>query len=132
MICVGLGSCIAVFVTDRIKKVSGGAHIPLPNGESTAELKSAGEIIDELLHKLQRKGGDVNRLRAKIAGGANVLDHTIDIGEQNASSIMELLRARKIYIAGSDLGGTVCRSVHFNSVTQELTVSTSEQNKYVI
>jgi chemotaxis protein CheD len=132
MVCVGLGSCVAVFVTDRIRKVYGGAHIPLPCGEFTAGMKSAGEIIDELLYKLQRKGGDVNRLRAKIAGGANVLDQTLDIGKQNAESVMELLHARKIYIAGSDLGGTISRSVRFNSVTQELTISTSEQEKYII
>lgn len=123
LVCDTLDACIAVFVTDRIRKVSGGACIPL---------SCAGEMIDELLYKLQRKGGDVNRLRAKIAGGAGVLDAAINAEQQNAQSILELLQDRKIYISGSDLGGSKCRSVRFNSVTQELTIFTAEQEEYII
>jgi chemotaxis protein CheD len=122
LVCDRLDTCIAVFVTDRIRKVSGGACIPL---------SCAGERIDELLHKLQRKGGDVKRLRATGAGGAGVLDSAIDAG-QNAQAILELLQNRKIYISGSDLGGNKSRSVRFNSVTQTLTISTTEQEEYII
>jgi chemotaxis protein CheD len=123
LVCDRLDTCIAVFVTDRIRKVSGGACTPL---------SCAGEMIDELLYKLQRKGGDVNRLRAKIAGGAGVLDSAIETGRQNVQVIQELLQARKIYVSGSDLGGNISRSVRFNSVTQELTILTAEQKEYII
>ena len=123
LVCDRLDACIALFVTDRIRKVSGGACIPV---------SCAGEMIDELLYKLQRKGGDVNRLRAKIAGGAGVLDSAIDAGRHNAQAILGLLQERKIYISGSDLGGTKPRSVRFNSVTQELTISTAGQEEYII
>lgn len=122
LVCDRLDSCIAVFVTDRIRKVSGGACIPL---------SCAGEMIDELLYKLQRKGGDVKRLRAKIAGGAGVLDSAKDAGH-NALAILELLQNRKIYISGWDLGGNKPRSVRFNSVTQTLTICTAEQEEYII
>lgn len=123
LVCDRLDACIAVFVTDRIRKVSGGACTPL---------SCAGEMIDELLYRLQRKGGDVNRLRAKIAGGAGILDSAIEAGQQNIQAILELLQERKIYISGSDLGGNISRTVRFNSVTQELIISTDKQEEYII
>jgi chemotaxis protein CheD len=132
MVCEELDSCIAVFVTDRIRKVSGGAYIPLLCDDANAEMKCVAELIDELLYKLERKGGSINRLRAKIAGGANILDPAIDAGRHYTQSILELLQAKKIYISGSDLGGKTSRSVRFNSVTQELMISTSEQENYII
>lgn len=130
LVCEELDSCIAVFVTDRIRKVSGGVNIPLPC-EANVEMNCVVELIEELLYKLERKGGNVNRLRAKIAGSANILDPAIDAGRQCAQSILELLEAKKIYISGSDLRGRISRSARFNSVTQELIISTSEEN-YII
>jgi chemotaxis protein CheD len=132
LVCLGLGSCIGLFVTDRIKKVSGGAHIPLPSGSKSIDMKGADELLEQLLQKVQSKGGNINRLRAKITGGSNILSHEIAIGDQNALSIVELLQARKIYIAATDLGGNVSRSVRFNSITQELLISTSAQKIYSI
>lgn len=132
LVCEELDSCIAVFVTDRIRKVSGGAYIPLPCSDAKTEMKCVVELIDELLYKLERKGGSVNRLRAKIAGGANILDPAMDVGGHCTQSVLDLLQAKKIYISGSDLGGKISRSVRFNSVTQELMISTSEQQNYII
>ncbi|SKC54300.1 chemotaxis protein CheD [Ohtaekwangia koreensis] len=132
LVCFGLGSCIGLFVTDRIKKVSGGVHIPLPGGTTGIDMKGADELLEQMLQKVQSKGGNLNRLRAKVTGGSSILSHENAIGEQNALSVVQLLQARKIYIAATDLGGNVSRSVRFNSVTQELIISTSTHEFYKI
>lgn len=130
--CYGLGSCIGLFLTDRLRGLSGGAHIPLPVSTEESEWSGVSEMIDILLENLQSMGSDLNCLRAKVTGGAQVLESMTNIGDQNVQCVLQQLVNRRIYLAAKDVGGKVSRTARFNSVTGELKISTSERKTYSI
>jgi chemotaxis protein CheD len=130
-VCFGLGSCIGLFITDRLKGLSGGAHIPLPSYNS-GELHGATEMIESLLVQLYGLGSSLEGLRAKLTGGAQVYDCSIGVGAKNTDAVLRHLMERKIYIAAKDVGGTVSRTARFSSVTGDLKISTSRKKEYTI
>ena len=130
--CHGLGPCIALFVTDRLKDLAGGAHISLSSSDSTNQNKDAFKIVNELLTALCFHGSDLKHLRAKLAGGAKVFESSFNIGEENVKAVVNCLTANKIFIAASDVGGHAARTVQFNGLSGELRISTSDQKVYSI
>jgi len=92
----------------------------------------AAQMINNLLKSLKNMGSDLNYLRAKVTGGAQVYESSLGIGLQNTQVVLQQLLERKIYIAAMDVGGRVSRTARFNSVTNELHISTSEQKMYSI
>lgn len=132
LICFGLGSCIGLFITDRVQHLAGGAHVSLPTGEISAEMKCADELVHELLGRFYSMGSKLDSLRAKVTGGANVLPQQNSMGDRNADAVIELLTEKRIYVAALDVGGHVSRTARFNSQTQQLSISTSDNRKYFI
>jgi chemotaxis protein CheD len=129
--CFGVGSCIAVFLNDRMTGLAGGAHIPLAY-DTPGEWLSASAILGELLSKFRSKGSNLNFLRAKIAGGADLFQSVKGPGSDNIRAIYKELAAHKIYISAEDLGGTSPRTARFNTRTGELMVSSSERNRLTL
>jgi len=130
--CYGLGSCIGLFVTDNVKGLSGAAHIAMPHTSEESEFMDATSLINELLLGFSEMGSDLNSLRAKVTGGAQVYGNYSAIGPQNAEVVLKQLVDRKIFIAATDVGGNISRTARFNSNTGDLEISTSEQKKYSI
>lgn len=130
--CHGLGPCIALFITDRLKGVSGGAHIPLPSSLSGSDFLDAASMIDALLCSFAQLGSDLKFLVAKLTGGAQVYASSANIGEHNALVVLQQLANKKIFIAASDVGGSIPRTARFNSITRELEISTPGLKKYCI
>jgi chemotaxis protein CheD len=130
--CFGLGSCIGLFLQDRITGLSGGAHIFLPEDESgpydVSKRYNVSSALDEILKQFKSRGSDLTALRAKVVGGANVLGGDSQIGDRNTKSVVSQLVAKKIFIAALDVGGTYCRSAKFQSNTGQLTVRISQMN----
>ena len=72
---VGLGSCIGVCIYDWQLKIGGMAHIMLPSSNESSggkETKYADTCIGLMLADLYKLGAQTNRLRAKMAGGAQM------------------------------------------------------------
>jgi len=130
--CFGLGSCIALFVVDRLSGITGGVHIPLPDTIGPGEFLSAARLIETLLGNFEKLGSNLFYLKAKMAGGAQVYESAVNLGRQNIDSVVTHLATRKIFLAASDVGGRLARTAHFNSVTGALTIFTSEQKTYTI
>jgi chemotaxis protein CheD len=130
-VCFGLGSCIGLFIVDKLNGVSGGAHIPLPS-ELNGTFQGAPAMIGKLLSQLAEQGSDLAFLRAKLAGGARVFDGSLDVGSKNIDAVLQQLAERRIFVAAKDVGGRVSRTARFSSSTGELEISTSEQKKYTI
>lgn len=134
--CYGLGSCVGLFLQDRTKGISGGAHILLPEGADSIEgfnvWSDVTRAFERLIAQFQRKGSTLNNLRAKITGGANVLNSSQNIGARNVESVMEQLTRHRIYLAASDVGGNVSRTARFISNTGVMLVKTSENNFYKV
>jgi chemotaxis protein CheD len=134
--CFGLGSCIGLFLHDRIHKIGGGAHIMLPHYHARTALQTkalyAEHALAELLHRMSEAGADIEKLRAKLVGGAHVVDAKLmDMGLQNIQYIQSALRQHKIYIAATDLGGHMSRTARFNIATGMVGI-TSQTNTYTL
>lgn len=124
--CLGLGSCIGLFMQDRTARISGGAHILLPERSTTNQdgrgFYDAAAAIAEMLRQFATKGSTLANIRAKFAGGANVLATSMQVGLQNQQMVTHLLQRERIFIAGTDIGGGYCRSVRFDSETGDMKV----------
>lgn len=130
--CYGLGSCIGLFLTDRRLNLSGGAHIPIPFSLGGGGFLDASHMIEELMNRFVYMGSDLGNLRAKLTGGAQVYVSSISIGHQNTQVVMSQLIQKRIFIAASDVGGSISRTARFNTLTGELEISTSEKKTYSI
>jgi len=125
--CFGLGSCVGLFLSDRSTGVTGAAHILLPGNERGPDDKgwySADVAFDELIRRLRQLGSSLDSLSAKLAGGANTLNAQ-DNGGKNVESVMKQLRERRIFVAGSDVGGSQSRTVCYETISGSLTVRRS-------
>ncbi|RLI75834.1 chemotaxis protein CheD [Archaeoglobales archaeon] len=116
---IGLGSCVGVALYDSHENVGGLAHVMLPGNSSNGNTKYAGTAIEKMLNDMEEMGAKKRRIVAKLAGGAQIFKHmTLDvlkIGDRNIQSIEEKLEDEKIKIVAKDVGGSVGRSIFFNT-----------------
>jgi chemotaxis protein CheD len=132
--CLGLGSCIGLFLQDRTTGLTGGAHIQLPSDIKTETGKYYGvnAAIEELINRFKASGSTLQNLRAKVTGGANVVATSCETGLLNIENVVKELVERKVYIAAMDVGGRQSRTARFNSQTGTLSVRIPETNELKI
>ncbi|MEK3882161.1 chemotaxis protein CheD [Paenibacillus sp. PL2-23] len=121
----GLGSCVGLTLFDPKCKVAGMAHVMLPSSSIAREsqinvAKYADTAIPELLDRMLAVGARIERMEAKMAGGAQMFamggSDTLRIGPRNVDSCIEMLERFRIPIRGQDTGGNYGRTVEFDSV----------------
>ncbi len=123
LMCVGLGSCVAIVLYDPKIRIGSVGHIMLParheakNQENPARF--ADSSIEIMISKLKRHGAEPSRLKAKLYGGANMFPRLsksspLPIGERNVESARRELKKYHIEIVEEDLGGSVGRSIIFD------------------
>lgn len=120
-----LGSCVSVCLWDPVKKIGGMNHFMLPlwNGQGLASPKYGNIAMEKLVDKLVALGSKQNQLKAKIFGGAEVINTTTSqfyIGKRNIMIAKEILEENKIPIIGSSTGGKQGRKVIFNTYSGEV------------
>jgi chemotaxis protein CheD len=111
-----LGSCVAVCLFDVTARVGGMNHYLLPSG-SPASGRFGESAIDLLLQRLTQLGADRRRLKAKVFGGACVLEAFRDapsLGARNVEVAQARLAAEGIPVTGIDVGGERGRKVVFD------------------
>lgn len=119
---LGLGSCVGIVLYDPVTKVSGLAHIMLPdstkvrNNSNLAKFADTG--IDVLIQQMLLKGAVKDRLVAKIAGGAQMfaLDAQSDmlrVGDRNIEAVKQKLARLGIRIIAEDTGNSYGRTIEF-------------------
>ncbi|RYH09821.1 chemotaxis protein CheD [Tropicimonas sp. IMCC6043] len=115
MITTVLGSCVATCLWDPDSALGGMNHILLPdNCGSDLHSRSHGTNAMELLiNALLRRGADRRRLRAKLFGGARMIEGLSDIGQANARFAKEFCHRENIPCIASSLGGIVGRRIQF-------------------
>ncbi len=116
----GLGSCVAVALTDDRAGVRGLLHAMLPTGDGgSSHTARRGKYvdtgIDALVAELREAGAAPNRLEARVAGGAEMLDLTDAVGPRNVDRVEERLEAAGIPIVASDVGNGVGRTVRLRA-----------------
>jgi chemotaxis protein CheD len=117
---IGLGSCVAIVLHDAVAQVGGMAHVLLPN-ESMSRDKSnpakfPASAVPLVMQEMKRLGANLERLRAKIVGGASMFGNlmpqgAINIGERNVAAVREVLADLNIPIVAEDTGSDYGRSV---------------------
>ena len=133
----GLGSCVGVVIYDESKNIADMVHVMLPDSslgrtESINVAKFADTGVIALVDMLKREGAQSFKLKAKIAGGAQMFQFTSDkdsmrIGPRNVEAVKAQLRKLSIPIVAEDTGGNSGRTIEFNPETNKLNVRTVNQ-----
>ena len=121
-----LGSCIGLALFSRRSMIGGLAHIVLPEsrGKPGPPAKYVDTAIPELIRQIELAGARATSLKAKIAGGANMLSSRAvsTIGDQNLETIQLLLRDLGIPIVAEHCGGVQGRRMTFYPDTGRVTI----------
>ncbi len=133
----GLGSCVGVILYDESKQIAGLIHVMLPDstlGRATAlnVAKFADTGIEALIDLLKVEGVQPFKLKAKIAGGAQMFKFASDkdsmrIGPRNVEAVKEQLRKNRIPLIAEDTGGNSGRTIEFDPVSSKLNIRTVNQ-----
>lgn len=140
---LALGSCVGISLYDRTSGIGGLIHAMLPDG-SVASSKTASNPckfvtsgLTALTDKMMKVGADVTRLKAKIAGGANMFPDVerkdeMHIGLRNVAAAREFLKENNIEILAEDVGGSVGRTVMFDTADGSLNIRRANMKNTVI
>lgn len=125
-----LGSCVAVCLYDSKLKIGGINHFMLPfwNGHGLASPRYGNIAIEKLVERMQNMGCTKTNLSAKVFGGGEVLDtsvNTFNIGSRNIQIAIDILKEYGIPIIAKSTGGKKGRKIIYNSYTNEV------QQKYI-
>jgi chemotaxis protein CheD len=116
-----LGSCLGLALYEPSHQVGGLAHIVLPysRGKSDLPAKFVDTAIPALIHELEQLVGRDLRLKAKIAGGANMFasTRTNSIGLQNVEAAERVLAEFRIPIVARHVGGVKGRNMRLDAGT---------------
>lgn len=137
LISIGLGSCVAIILYDKITKIGGMTHALLPraNGFISDSRKFVDSSTIELLKLMVSSGARREGIVGKLVGGATLFDELSSaesIGERNISAGKEILQTLGIEIAGEDVGGRKGRSVEFHLSNGEVIVKIDNRVKCII
>lgn len=122
MITTVLGSCISVCLWDSVLRTGGMNHYLLPywNGDGLKTPKYGNIAIPMLVEKMLELGSKKANLRAKVFGGANVIESTsglLNVGERNAQFALDALAEGGISVLSRDTLGTLGRKIMFVTET---------------
>lgn len=130
-----LGSCVAVIMYDRFRKVAGMIHVALP--DSNLNLQKAGMLpgyfvnsgLPVLLKEMQKKGAILKKTWIKITGGSNLMDsdNRFDIGRRNVAAIKRHLWKNGFGVIKQDTGGKISRTVSVVVNTGEVRICNSHK-----
>jgi chemotaxis protein CheD len=138
----GLGSCVGVVIYEEFKNIAGLAHVMLPDSSFTKQQDfNLGKFADTapvaLVKQLSNLGLNPQRLKAKIAGGAQMFqfagtNQMMRIGPRNIEAVRKSLKKLGILIVSEDVGGNCGRTIEFDLDTKELQIKTVHKGITVI
>jgi chemotaxis protein CheD len=135
-ICIGLGSCIGLYVFDSTAGVSAMAHFMLPKAFDKTTSDRPAKFADTgflaLMEIVERLGGDRRRLKAILAGGAHVLqsrtiNSQLEFGVRNTRTVKDMLTEYGIEVIAEDTGGSKGRTFAVNSASGKVTIRTAAE-----
>jgi chemotaxis protein CheD len=117
-----LGSCVSVCLWDSALAIGGINHylLPLWNGDGLPSMRYGNIAVRRLIEKFLVLGCERKNLRAKIFGGASMIDATnmiFNVGGRNIILAEDMLAEERIRIIGKDVGGNSGRKIIFNTHT---------------
>ena len=136
LVTYALGSCVGICLLDPIAKIGGLSHIMLPTSANSPGdknvMKFADTAIPDLIRKMEQRGASRTRIKAKIAGGAQMFGATNtggdktnemwQIGQRNVAAVTTMLQRLNIPILAKDVLSNYGRTVYFDPATGIMTV----------
>ncbi len=138
---IGLGSCVGVCLWDTSSGVGGLAHVMLPDSSkiknNTNVYKFADTAIDEMIRQMVVMGANRHRLKAKIAGGAQMFafqikNDAICVGLANVEAVKAKLQKEGIPILAEDTGGNHGRTIVFYPQTGKLSIKAFDKPEVIV
>lgn len=138
---LGLGSCVGVVLYDSGTKIAGLVHIMLPdstkikNNENKAKFADTG--IEEMVRQVVGAGASRAKLKAKIAGGAQMFafraeNDLLRVGARNVEAVKEELAKLRIPLIAEDTGDSYGRTIEFYPESEELLIKAVGKTSYKI
>jgi len=134
LVTLGLGSCVGIALYDHGSRTGGLAHIMLPDSSQFQDRQKRAKFADlaipDMLDKVLQFGGRRNRLKAKIAGGAQMFTSGdrhlsfLNIGQRNTAMVQQVLQELGIPIVAADTGGNFGRTMIFDLVNGDVHIRT--------
>lgn len=117
-----LGSCVAVCLFDTKLKIGGINHymLPLWNGNGLASPKFGNIATEKLIEKMLKNGASKVNMVAKVFGGANQMDSSMNIGDRNIEIAKQTLAEHGIKVIAENTGGTVGRKLRYDTGTGQV------------
>ena len=117
-----VGSCVIVMLYDASRGIGSMAHIMLPDINLSKARKNrakfANTAVEIMLNEMIAIGAARKRIKARIAGGANMFtainrNNPMNMGKRNITAVKEELKSRRIRLVAEDTGGDYARSIEF-------------------
>ncbi|MFZ5648358.1 MAG: chemotaxis protein CheD [Bacillota bacterium] len=133
LITLGLGSCVGVSLYDPVRKLGGLLHVMLPDSKQFNNVNKPAKFADLgiplIVREMQSMGASINRLQAKLVGGAQMfsgLDDkmTLNIGQRNTEKSREMLKKLGIPVLCEEVGGNRGRTMILDTQTGQVTIRT--------
>lgn len=118
LITSGLGSCVAVGLYDDAD-ATGLLHVMLPSADGRPvdnPAKFADTGVQTLLTSLHDVGVPTERMKAKLAGGSEMIafeSQARSVGDRNVEAVRAALAEHDVPLLAEDVGGDQGRSVKF-------------------
>jgi chemotaxis protein CheD len=131
LVAVALGSCVALMLYDLGAGVAGLAHIMLPTAalpDPPMPGKYADTAVTAMLDELSARGARKGLILAKLVGGAQMFAPNHEgpaIGERNIRTVTALLKELHIAVVAHEVGGTVARTVEFDTSNAACSIRTA-------
>jgi len=132
MLVTVLGSCVAACIRDTRSGIGGMNHFLLPEQRNSNDKQNFAETYDNsvtrygdlamemLINDIVARGGDRKYFEAKIFGGAQMFESSMQIGARNIEFVKEYLDFEAISIVSEDVAGTQGRKVYYIPETGEI------------
>jgi chemotaxis protein CheD len=139
LVTVGLGSCVAIAIHDRIAKVGGLAHVLLPDASlgrgADNRARFASSAVPLLLEEMQAIGG-AGPFTAFLVGGAALFGPLLafggSVGARNIAAARTALTAARVPLVAEDVGGESGRTVTFDVSTGKVKVKSVRGGEHVL
>ena len=133
LVCIGLGSCVAIALHESQNHMGSLAHAMLPAYHEGRDRSNPGKYVDTsvylMVDELLELGAKKRFIKAKIVGGAQMFSFlspdALDVGRRNIECAKSTLKNEGIPIVSEDVGGKKGRTMYFDLKTGMIEVRTS-------
>jgi chemotaxis protein CheD len=143
LVTIGLGSCIGVVLVDRIRRVTGLAHVMLPQARAAqadglpaaARAKYADLAVPALVDAMLAAGARRLGLQVALVGGARMFGAgagSLDVGARNEAAVRDALAAARLRVRVAATGGDKGRTVRAEVGSGQVLVRMAQRADEVI